>query len=80
MRSTTPIILGLLILPEDEESWIQWSTEELLIKGCMYWTELSNQSPSENVSSVSIRIEKKNVISPQSLLNILEQIAKEEWP
>lgn len=33
---TTPIILGLLVLPESEKEWLKWSQEELLIKGRMY--------------------------------------------
>lgn len=78
--STTPIILGLLILPEDENEWVKWSTEELLIKGCMYWADFSTQQISDNSDTVSVRLEKQNVINQETLLNILERIAKEEWP
>lgn len=80
MASTTPIILGLLVLPEDESTWVKWSTEELLIRGCMYWAEFSTQQPSNNVGTVSVRINKSQVLNQESLLNILEKIAKEEWP
>ena len=80
MASTTPIILGLLVLPEDENTWVKWSTEELLIRGCMYWAEFSTQQPSNNVGTVSVRINKSQVLNQESLLNILEKIAKEEWP
>jgi hypothetical protein len=44
MSSTTPIILGLLVLPEDEKEWIKWSSEELLIKGCMGQIFQQNQN------------------------------------
>lgn len=37
MPGTSPIILGLLILPSDETEWIGWTPNELMIKGCMYW-------------------------------------------
>lgn len=78
--STTPIILGLLILPENESEWVKWSTEELLIKGCMYWADFSDKNRSDNAGTVTVRLEKDNVINQESLLNILERIAKEEWP
>lgn len=78
--STTPIILALLILPEDESEWVKWSAEELLIKGCMYWADFSAQEQSNNVGTVTVRLEKDNVINQESLLSILDKIAKEEWP
>lgn len=78
--STTPIILGLLILPRDESEWVKWSTEELLIKGCMYWADFSTQERSDNTGTVTVRLEKDNVINQEALLNILEKIAREEWP
>ncbi|RHQ97428.1 DUF4365 domain-containing protein [Peptoclostridium sp. AF21-18] len=79
-RCTTPIILALLILPEEESEWVKWSKEELLIKGTMYWADFSSKQLSNNTSSVSVSIDKKNIINKDTLLNILEKIAKEEWP
>lgn len=79
-KSVTPIILGVLVLPEDEKSWVHWSTAELLIRGCMYWAEFSTCNPSDNVGSVSVKLDKSQVLNQESLLAILEKIAKEEWP
>ena len=80
LSSTTPIMLGLLILPENETLWINWTEKELRIKGCMYWAEFSKETESSNEGTVSVKINKKNVINVESLQNILEMIAKEEWP
>ena len=80
MRCTTPIILGVLVLPEEEETWVQWSEKDLLINGSMYWAEFTGEQPSQNTSTVTVSIDKKNVINKDTLLNILEEIAKEEWP
>ena len=30
-RCTTPIILGLLVLPEDEDTWVKWSEKDFNI-------------------------------------------------
>ena len=79
-RCTTPIILGLLVLPEDEKTWIEWSETELLINGCMYLANFSNKLPSNNKNTVTVSIDKKNLINKDTLLEILKKIAKEEWP
>lgn len=80
LPSTTPIILGLLVLPEDESTWLSWNTEELLLKGCMYWAEFSGAPKTDCSDTITIRIDKKNVINTESLNQILEKIAREEWP
>lgn len=79
LPSTTPIMLGLLILPENETQWINWTDKELLIKGCMYWAEFSKEIESVNEGTVSVKINKKNVINAENLQKILELIAEEEW-
>ena len=80
LPATTPIILGLLILPENKALWINWTEEELLIKGCMYWAEFSRETESVNKKTVNVTINKKNVVNAESLKTLLERIAKEEWP
>ena len=67
-------------MPEKEKLWVNWTEDELLIKGCMYWAEFSKETESSNEGTVSVKINKKNVINVESLRNILEMIAKEEWP
>lgn len=78
--STTTIILGLLVLPEDEKEWVKWSEQELLLKGCMYWANFSGNPISKNLSTVSVDLSKKHVINGETLQELLEKIAKEEWP
>lgn len=80
LESTTPIILGLLVLPEDETAWLSWTPEELLIRGTMYWAEFTSQVSKDNSGIVSVKIDKKNVINADTLNKILEKIAREEWP
>lgn len=80
LESTTPIILGLLVLPEEEATWLSWTSEELLIRGTMYWAEFSSQDITNNSGTVNVKIDKKNVINVDTLNEILEKIAREEWP
>lgn len=57
-----------------------WSKEELLIKGCMYWAEFSGAAESMNSDTITIQIDKRNVVNAETLNQILEKIAREEWP
>lgn len=75
--STTPIILGLLILPPEKNEWVKWSPEELLIKGCMYWNEFSNNTSSKNTGTINVKFDKKNVVNSETLCDMLEKIARE---
>ncbi|MBP1543321.1 MAG: DUF4365 domain-containing protein [Oscillospiraceae bacterium] len=76
-KSTTPIILCLLILPEDPSEWLSWSIEELSIKGIMYWVSLAGRERTDNTSSISISISKNNTITKDSLIALLKQIAED---
>lgn len=80
MEGTTAVILALLVLPEDESDWLTWTQEELLIKGCMYWASFALHQPSQNSETVSVHIDKKNVINSTTLNIIMDKIAREEWP
>ena len=73
-------MLGLLVLPEDEAAWLSWTPEELLIRGTMYWAKFTSKENTDNSGTVSIKIEKKNVINEDKLNEILEKIAREDWP
>lgn len=79
-RCTTPILLGLLVLPDDENEWVTWTEQDLIIRGRMYWAEFSGKSGTANTSTITVTINKKNIINQDTLLDILNRIAREEWP
>jgi len=67
--------LFLLILPVDENEWVQHTIDELAIKRCMFWLDLTGYPPSENTSSVTVKIPKVNIVSP----NTLEMLFNAQW-
>lgn len=77
MPSSMPSILALLILPDNEEDWVNWSPKELMLNGCMYWMNFQNCEKSNNDSHISVKIPKTNLINCSSLLQLLEKAAKE---
>ncbi|MDO4804496.1 MAG: DUF4365 domain-containing protein [Lachnospiraceae bacterium] len=75
--STTPIILAVLILPEDESDWLKWTKEELMIKGRMFWRNFQSSSETENKNTISVMIPKENYLNPDTLLKLLQKMAEE---
>lgn len=76
-NSTTPIILALLILPENEDEWIHWTEQTLLLKGRMYWACFKGADESDNVSNITVTIDKKQIVNPDALLALLHGTAEE---
>lgn len=78
LPSTSEIILALLILPEEtEQNWVEWTEEELLIHGQMYWTCLRQCEPTESESTVTVEFPKNNTLHAEALENLLERIAND---
>jgi hypothetical protein len=78
IRTATPCILILLALPADTARWVICEEAELRLGGTCYWEYLSG-SPSENRSSVRIRIPRSQRLTPESLVTLVESVKTEEW-
>jgi len=78
--STTPIILALFILPKDENEWLKHTIDELTIKKCMYWIDLSKYKPVDNEETITIHIPKCQFVNCEVLLNLLQKVAEEGTP
>lgn len=74
-KTTTPIILCLLILPEEKEQWVTQTPDELTLKHCMYWLSLQGMKETTNTTTCDIKISKKNILNVESLNSLLTQIA-----
>lgn len=76
--SIVPIVLGLLILPGNSSEWVNCTESELILKGKMYWLSLQNCEKSDNVSSVTIKIPKRNILNERTIESLLVTVAKGE--
>ncbi len=74
-KTTTPIILCLLILPEEKEQWVTQTPEELTLKHCMYWVSLQGMSETKNSTTCDVKIPKTNILNVESLNDLLTKIA-----
>lgn len=74
-KGTNTIILGLMILPEDETKWVKQSSDELILQQCMYWLSLQGKVETNNTTTVTVEIPKTNIMSAETLTDMMYTIA-----
>lgn len=72
-EACTPLRLILLCLPENEALWLQTSTEYLQLRHCCFYHSI-NGDITENIGSIRIRIPKENLVTPDSLNNLVNSV------
>jgi hypothetical protein len=65
-------ILVILFLPNDADSWLSISPDELILKKAAYWVCLYGAPTSSNSSGQTIYIPKANLLTPLSLKDLVE--------
>ena len=78
-RATTPFVLMLLILPEEESEWLKWTSEELILRGRMYWQRFAECAATKNTDRITVEIPKSNVVNTETIMGMMKKIATEEW-
>ncbi|WP_181704489.1 DUF4365 domain-containing protein [Chthonobacter rhizosphaerae] len=63
-------ILILLCLPQDDNLWYRLTEKALFLRNCCFWMAF-NEPPTQNASSIRIRIPRSNILDPQALRALL---------
>ncbi len=74
--SAVPMMLCVLRLPYNEEEWLTHSVNELILRNCMYWCDLTKLPDSNNTANVSIHIPWENTFTPEKALDLMQRIAE----
>lgn len=69
-RRATPLILVVLCLPCDEADWLTITANELTLKNCCYWCQLTSE-PTANKRSSRIEIPVSNLLTPDVVVRLL---------
>ena len=64
-------------MPKDPSEWVNQTPNDLILKRCMYWVSLKGRSPSSNTTTVTLDIPKKNIMSVETLNQMIQKIANE---
>jgi len=69
-----PRLLVVIIVPNTVSDWLQQSETELIMRRCGYWMSLRNEADVENTSSVTVRLPRAQVFTPDQLGRIMTRI------
>ncbi|CAO3358124.1 DUF4365 domain-containing protein [Azospirillum melinis] len=64
-------VLILLCLPKDEAEWLVFQEDRLELRRCCYWERLAGE-PTDNIETKRIRIPRTNLLTVESLNDILD--------
>ncbi len=70
-----PLILVVVLVPDNIDDWLHQSEEKLCLKHCAYWMSLYGQPQSENQTTVTVYLPRQNVFSVDTLKNLMQRTA-----
>jgi hypothetical protein len=73
-----PRLLVVLQLPADAEDWLRHSEDGLIARRCAYWVSLQGAPASDNTTSQTVRVPRKQLLSPAALLDIMTRLSRRE--
>ena len=74
--SSVPMMLCVLRLPDKEEDWVTHTVNELILRNCMYWCDLTKLPNTINTTNVTIHIPWKNTLTPENALSLMKKVAE----
>lgn len=77
-KVSVPRLLILVIVPNKIEEWIDVDQHFTTIRKCAYWISLEGYRESKNQTSVTVEIPKENLLTPESVLKIIENAAEKQ--
>jgi hypothetical protein len=73
--STTPFLLVVLVLPAEEEAWVEHTVAALLLRRCAYWMNMTGL-PAITAASTTVRVPLANVFSPDGLQRLMIALSR----
>ena len=71
-----PLILILLLMPDEPADWLSEGPDELCLRKCAYWVSLMGQQRSNNASSCRVFLPIANVFHGSSLQAMFSQVRR----
>jgi Domain of unknown function (DUF4365) len=69
-----PRLLVLVVVPEDPVQWLHCSAEQLILRRCAYWLSLVGAPPTDNEWSVTVQVPRANLLTVESLSQLMRTI------
>ncbi len=71
-------ILAVLYLPDQDKKWLSHLEDGMVSRRCLYWVSLCGAPPSANSTSQVVYIPKANVLTVDTLRDLMVQLSREE--
>jgi Domain of unknown function (DUF4365) len=72
-----PQFLFLMLVPPNKDEWLVVSEDCSVLKKCIFWLSLKGMEPTVNSQTVTIRIPRGNLLTPQSLREIMFKLVED---
>ncbi|OCJ17758.1 hypothetical protein A6U87_02150 [Rhizobium sp. AC44/96] len=69
-----PLLLVLMCLPKDANDWLSATEQQLILKHCCYYAELTGPTLANENSSKLIEIPRANLLTPDAVLTLLSEM------
>lgn len=79
LSTTIQRVLVVLFLPKKSDQWLTLSENELVMRRCAYWVSLRGAPESNNNSGETVYIPKKQLFSPDYLLDIVVELSHNRY-
>jgi hypothetical protein len=71
-NGSTPILLILLVLPNDPETWLDHSEDQLLLRQCCYWHLVGDELI--ETATIVLEIPREQILTPATLGHLLDEV------
>jgi len=66
-----PRLLFVLVVPEKIEDWLRQTERRMNLRRCGYWKSLQGLRDLPNTNSVTVRIPRSNLLTPETLRSLM---------
>lgn len=77
-QPSTPQLLIIVFVPKEPSDWLEATEEKMIIQKSAYWMSLKGKADTENTEKVTVKIPRQNLLTPQSLQEIMQRIVDKE--
>jgi hypothetical protein len=74
-KTLVPRILVVMVLPDEPAKWLKQAEFKTHLYRCCYWVSLLGQQATTNTTSVSVKIPRKNILTPDAISSMMSVIA-----
>ncbi len=74
IKTLVPQVLIVVLVPKNISEWLNVSEQEMLIKKCGYWVSLKGSPETQNNSTITVSIPRKNLFTPENLSFMMKRI------